>query len=246
MESSIIKDYFVLAFRNLKERKVRSFLTVVGVFLAIMTIFVLASLSLGLGEVVDEQFEELGGDKFFIQPKGQLGAPGTGGAIELTIEDAEVVEKVVGIKSVTYYPVGNAKVEFNEIIRYVNSFGIPLKEGREKIDLIFSLGIPDLVEGRLLKPGDSGKIMVGYRYTDENFFGKSVKIGNRLLINDKEFEVIGIVGSVGNPPDDSLIYMSFEEFADLFKSGKRIDIIITQTQSKKCSECQNSSHQQLS
>ena len=228
MEPNIIKDYFILAFRNLNERRARSSLTVVGIFLAIMTIFVLASLSLGLGEVVDEQFEELGGDKFFIQPKGQLGAPGTGGAVELTTEDVEVVEKVVGVKTVTYYPIDSAKVEFNKIIRYVSSFGIPLKEGREKIDLMFSLGIPNLIEGRLLKAGDSGKIIVGYRYNDENFFGKSIKIGNMLLVNDREFEVIGIVGSIGSPHDDSLIYMSFEEFSDLFESGKRVDIIILQ------------------
>ena len=228
VEANTIKDYFILAFRNLNERKARSLLTIIGIFLAIMTIFVLSSLSLGLGEVVDEQFEELGGDKFFIQPKGQLGAPGTGGAVELTISDAEAVEKVIGVKAITYYPVGNAKVEFVESVRYVNSFGIPLKKGREKIDLIFSLGIPDLIEGRLLKKGDVGKILVGFRYTDENFFGKSVGIGDILLVNDKEFEVIGIVGNIGSPPDDSLVYMSFEDFQNLFESDERVDAIILQ------------------
>jgi putative ABC transport system permease protein len=222
-----IKDYFIIAFRNLKERRARSILTIVGIVLAIMTIFVLASLSLGLSAVVDEQFEELGGDKFFVQPKGQLGAPGTGGAVELTVADAEEAERVLGVSVMTYYPVGNAKVEFDETIRYVNAFGGPLEDD-EQIELLFSLGIPDPIAGRLLKKGDVGKVMVGYRFTKEEFFGKEVKVGNKLLINNEEFEVVGIIGEIGSPPDDSLIYMGYEEFKDLFNSGERVDAIILQ------------------
>jgi putative ABC transport system permease protein len=227
VKADAFKDYFILAFRNLNERRARSVLTIIGIILAIMTIFVLASLSLGLSEVVDEQFEELGGDKFFIQPRGQLGAPGTGGAVELTVADAEVVEKVPGIKVMTYYPIGNAKVEFDNTIRYVNSFGGPLNNN-EQIDLLFSLGIPDPIEGRLLKDGDKGKVLVGFRYTREEFFGKKIKTGNTILVNDKPFEVIGIIGEIGSPPDDSLVYMGFDEFRDLFDSGDRVDAIILQ------------------
>jgi putative ABC transport system permease protein len=227
VKADAIKDYFILAIRNLNERRARSVLTIIGIILAIMTIFVLASLSLGLSEVVDAQFEELGGDKFFIQPRGQLGAPGTGGTVELTIADAEEVAKVPGIKVMTYYPVGNAKVEFDETIRYVNAFGGPLEDD-EQIELLFSLGIPDPIEGRLLKKGDVGKVMVGYRYNKEEFFGKSVKVGNTLLVNEKEFEVVGIIGEIGSPPDDSLVYMGFDEFKDLFESGDRVDAIILQ------------------
>ena len=53
----MINDYFVIAGRNLKVRKTRSLLTVLGIFLGIVTIFVLMSLSLGLREYVNEEFE---------------------------------------------------------------------------------------------------------------------------------------------------------------------------------------------
>ena len=69
----MIQDYFKIAYKNLWVRKTRSLLTVLGVFLAILTIFILVSLSLGLKDYVDEQFEMLGGDKFFVQPKGSAG-----------------------------------------------------------------------------------------------------------------------------------------------------------------------------
>ena len=60
----MIGEFFVIAIRNLSERKTRSLLTIFGIFLAILTIFVLLSISLGLNETVNEQFEKLGGNKF--------------------------------------------------------------------------------------------------------------------------------------------------------------------------------------
>ena len=56
----MIKDYFILAMRNLKKRKLRSLLTMVGIFISIATIFMLVSLSLGLQGAVEEQFRTLG------------------------------------------------------------------------------------------------------------------------------------------------------------------------------------------
>ena len=55
-----------------------------GIFVSIATIFVLIAVSLGFQVAVQEQFEMLGTDKFFIMPKGQLGGPGTSGAVSLT------------------------------------------------------------------------------------------------------------------------------------------------------------------
>ena len=108
----MISDYFNIAWKNLRKRKLRSWLTMIGIIISIATIFVLISLSIGLQNAVEEQFRLLGSDKFFIQPKGQLGAPGTGGAVELTLNDVKIVEKSKGVKEVLYMNVGNGKVEF--------------------------------------------------------------------------------------------------------------------------------------
>ena len=83
----MIPDYFNLAFRNLRKRKLRSWLTILGIVISIATIFMLISLAIGLEGAVKEQFRLLGADKFFIHPQGQLGGPGTGGAVELTESD---------------------------------------------------------------------------------------------------------------------------------------------------------------
>ena len=219
----MISDYFKLAMQNLRKRKLRSSLTIVGIFIAVATIFVLISLSLGLDAAVKEQFKQLGGDKFFIMPRGQAGGPGGGGAVELTTKDIDVIKKVNGIKEVTYYIAGNAKIEFNDEARYFMVAGFPL----DTVDLLTeSIGYK-IDEGRFLKNGDIGKIMVGSRYK-ENFFKRAVKVGDKIILNGKEFHVVGILKTVGNPSDDGLVYMSEEDFRILFKVPNRVDQLIVQ------------------
>src|SRR3989344_6134870 len=72
----MIADSFLMAFRIIKKKRTRSFLTSIGIILSIATIFTLVSVSLGLEKAVGEQLRLLGTDKIFIQPRGQLAGPG--------------------------------------------------------------------------------------------------------------------------------------------------------------------------
>jgi putative ABC transport system permease protein len=223
----MIKDYLKIALNTLKEKRTRSILTLLGIFIAILTIFVLISLSLGLNDFVNEQFEMLGSDKFFIQPKGQSGAPGTAGAVELTTDDAIVIEKVRGVGKISYAAIGNAKIEFKDKTRYYLSIGIPL-DNQDYMNLFFESANLGMDEGRMLRKGDKKKIMIGYNYKYKNLFDKSVKTGDKLKVNNIEFEVIGVVEQVGNPGDDQQIYISYEDFQEVYGSGKRVDLIYAQ------------------
>jgi putative ABC transport system permease protein len=220
----MISDYFKLAFKSLMQRKTRSILTLIGIFLAIITIFVLLSLSLGLNDFVNEQFQTLGTNLFFIQPKGQAGAPGSGGAVQLTIDDANVVEKVNGVNRIAYAVVGNVKIEFDNKNKYYIALGIPL-DNPNHLRLFFDALNLGMDEGRILRAGDKKKVVVGYNYKYKNLFDKPVKTGSKIKINDVEFEVIGVLDAIGNPGDDQNIYISYEDAKELFNSGNRIDMI---------------------
>jgi len=223
----MLNDYFRIAQRSLRQRKTRSLLTVLGIFLGIMTIFVLMSLSLGLRDFVNEQFEMLGSDKFFIQPKGQSGAPGSSGsAVELTLDDVEVVEKIRGIEEVSYMTVGNAKIEFKDYkARYYMVIGMPVEEP-SKVDLIFESTNIGMDEGRMLKKTDRKKILMGYNYKYRKLFDKPVRTGNIIELNDVGFEVVGVLEAVGNPGDDQQVYIGMEDFKELFDSGDRVDYLM--------------------
>jgi putative ABC transport system permease protein len=221
----MIEEYIKMAYRNIKKRKLRTFLTLLGIVIAVMTIFVLISVSLGLQNAVEEQFRLLGTDKFFIQSRGQLAGPGTGGAVMLTKEDVDVIKKINGVKDVSFWSAAPAKIELSDEIRYTNVVGIDL----DTIDLFIETGSYKAIEGRVLKKGDLGIVMIGSQYKFNNFLGKEVEVGDRILINDKqEFRVKGILSSVGNPPDDRLIYMNLDDFRVLFNIPKRIDAIVVQ------------------
>ena len=177
----MIADYFKIAYRNLKIRRARSLLTIIGIFLAIVTIFVLISLSLGLKGYIDEQFELLGTDKFFIQPKGSTGV-GLSEAVELTTDDVDIVNKVKGVEQATYFSIENAKIEFKDYpARFYFVIGMPIED--KSIDLLFEAMDLGTDEVRWLKEGDSKKIMIGYNYKYKNLYPKPIRAGNKIKIN---------------------------------------------------------------
>lgn len=220
-------EYFSLAFKNLRKRKLRSWLTMLGIIISIATIFILVSISIGLQDSVKEQFQQLGVDKFFIIPKGMLGPPGSSAvAVELTENDVKAIEKVSGVKAVTYIVAGNAKIEFGKEIRFFPVFGMPLDTAHVFLDT----GMYKIDEGRFLKTGDSGVVMLGSQYKYNNIFKRPLGINDILTINGEKFKVKTILQSVGNPQDDKNILMSVDDFRALFNVTERVDQIVVQVQ----------------
>lgn len=57
----MIADYFKLAINGIMHRKLRSWLTMIGIFIGIIAVVSLISLGQGLQKLIDEQFEAAGG-----------------------------------------------------------------------------------------------------------------------------------------------------------------------------------------
>jgi putative ABC transport system permease protein len=224
----MINDYFKLAIRNLRKRKLRTWLTMLGIFISVATIFMLVSLSLGLQGAVKEQFETLGTDKFFIQSKTSMLALGSGDvSIKLTTDDVETVEKISGVKEATFMVMGNAKIEYNNKFRYFIVSGMDCDDEDALGTLIESSGLK-IDEGRFLKKGDDKKIVIGSLYNENDLFEKDIRLKDTILLNGREYKVLGLAESVGNPSDDQNIYMTYKAFQELFNSGDRVDFILVQ------------------
>lgn len=221
----MITDYFKLAVKNLRQRGLRSWLTMLGIFISVAMIFVLVSLSLGLQGAVEEQFETLGTDKFFVQPAtGFLGPPGSVGGVILTEEDVEVISKIQGVKDYSFFTAGNARVEFGKETRYMLVWGIP----PEHMDVYSEVGSFEIEDGRNLEKGDKSSVILGNLHKTGNVLGKPVNVGNKLTINDEDFKVRGIMELIGNPDDDRAIIMDIESFRVLFEIPERVDFIMVQ------------------
>ena len=221
----MINDYFKLAVKNLKQRGLRSWLTMLGIFISVAMIFVLVSLSLGLQGAVEEQFESLGTDKIIVQPAtGFLGPPGSVGGVLLTEDDVEVVSKIQGVKDYSHFVAGNARVEFSGETRYLLVWGI----SPERMDVYNEIASFNMEEGRSLEKGDKGSVILGNLFKTGNTIGKPVSAGNKLTINDEDFKVRGILELIGNPDDDRAIIMDMESFRVLFDIPDRVDAIMVQ------------------
>ena len=221
----MIKDFMKISLRTFGKRKLRSTLTLMGIVVSIATIFVLISLSIGLENAVKEQFRQFGTDKIFIQPRGQIAGPGTTGATSLTLKDIESLEKLNGVKEVSYWVFASAKIKSRDETRFVSLISFDT----EKADLLTEIGSYKADSGRLLKKGDSGSVMVGYQYKGEKFLGKGLESGDKIEVNGKDFKITGILESLGNPSDDRLVYLPIDDFREVTNTSENVDVIIIQT-----------------
>ena len=220
-----MKDYFSLAFNNLKRRKLRSWLTMIGIFIGIAAVVALISLGQGLQNAIEEQFEQLGSDKIIIQPKG-MGPPGSAGSsLKLTSKDLKVIENVRGVEYASGYLIkqGQAKYKGESGIGF--STGMTAKDFERMMEMT---GL-EVIDGRGLKEGDKFKVVVGYNHIYEDTWEKSLKIGSTIEIEGYDFKVIGVVDKIGNPIDDNLLYVSKDILKEILNIEDEESQIIAKT-----------------
>ncbi|MEK6867469.1 MAG: ABC transporter permease, partial [Nanoarchaeota archaeon] len=124
----IPKEYIQYVWNNIHERKIRSWLTVLGVIIGIAAIVSLVTLSQGMNTAVQEQFEKMGISSIRVVPGGLHGPP-TGG-LALSLDLKEKIENVKGVEYANPVLIDYATAEFNneEQTIMVNSYDTTLSE----------------------------------------------------------------------------------------------------------------------
>ena len=213
------KEFLKLASANLRKRKLRSGLTLLGIIISVMVIFLLISLSLGLQQGIENLFNQMGRDKFFIYP---MGIPGIASSSDLTLKDINIINKVSGVEETFYATMDTTEITFKNEKRYLQTLGI-VDEDNRVIDLTFDSFTLELKEGYFLKPQENRKVVLGFKIP---FIFEEIKIGDSILINNQRFQIIGILESLGNDIDDSSIYISYSDSKNLFNNTKdKIDFV---------------------
>ncbi len=223
-----MNDYFSLAFNNLRRRKLRSWLTMIGIFIGIAAVVALISLGQGLQGYIGDEFEKLGKDKIFIQPK-SFGPPGsaTSPSLRLTDKDLKVVQKTRGVEWAIgmLYKVG--QIEFKKQSEITYTIGL----APEDIPFMSEVQSFDIEDGRWLREGDTYKIVVGYLHAYGEIWDNPVRIGNTIKIEDENFKVVGIVQKIGNNYDDAQVYVPKEVLRELLDMGDEESSILAKTAS---------------
>src|SRR3990167_4917358 len=95
----MIKDNFLLALKNIKNRGIRSWLTMLGIFIGIAAVVSLISLGSGLQSAITGQFASIDPDKLTItNAETGFGPPGSTAIKKLNSNDLKVVENVNGVE----------------------------------------------------------------------------------------------------------------------------------------------------
>ena len=206
--------------RNMKQRKGRSFLTLFSILIGIATIFIFISFGWGLYDYIEEFSTSSSADKILILPGGVTGV-GLDEDFKLTEEDLKAVESAAGVYEATPLYFTAAKVEYKNEQRY--SFLIAYDPKTTLVLDMFNIGVE---KGRELKKGDKKKVVLGYNYLlDNKIFEKGLDVNNVIEINDVKMTVVGFLEQIGNPSDDSQIYITNDYFEELFPNASYAEII---------------------
>jgi len=202
------KESVKYSLNNIKKSKARSILTILSIFVGIATIFIFVSYGWGLYDYIDEFTSSSSADKLLIQPKGGT-VPGLDDTFPLYDDDLQTIENTPGIYGATGVHMTVAEIIQDEANKYVFMMSYD-----PDVPMIMALSDIDVVEGRALRDGDSGKVTLGYNYMIKNkIFPKAYALNSKIEVQGQDLRIVGFYEKVGNSQDDSNIYIT-NDFAD--------------------------------
>jgi len=230
----MIKDYFVLAFKNLKKRGARSWLTLIGILIGVAAVVSLISLGNGLKDAVNSQFNIGSTEVLTVQAGGvnNYGPPGSGAAKPLVQSDTDAINKLSNVEVAISRNIRSVKLEFNKKSAFTYSTDIP--DNQEYANDVYKFNGLEIGSGKFIQAGDRGVIVLGSNLADgnKNGFGRDVHIGDNIAVNGKNFKVQGIMKKTGSLIYDNVILMNSADMKNLLGYEDNVDIIAVKVVSK--------------
>lgn len=218
-----MKDYFLLSFRNLKRRGLRSWLTVIGIFIGIAAVVALISLGQALQLAISSQFASLEPDKIQLKnAENGMAPPGSNSAKSLTQREIDLISNVKYINAVYGTYLRPVTLNYNGKSQFTFIQSLPSKN--EYLKIIYRK-YKKTEQGDFLSAYQNQKILLGNSFLTNNIFGKEIKLGDNIKINNKEFRVIGFLEKSGSFAINQAVYLLDVDLEDLLNLKKNYDLI---------------------
>ena len=240
----MLKDFFLLAGRSIVHRKIRSWLTVIGVFIGITAVVALISIGLGLEKTIKDQVATVFGvDTFMIMHEGSFGPQRHGGgdaeefALDLDyLRGIEGVKVAAAVRQRTGFVQGPSGPDGKSIQGFLPVMGLS-SEMRTEFESFF--GTLELQEGgRLFGEDEELVALLGAEMAERLHasVGDTLSIAGDtdaelpftivgILIPEEEDESVGGGFSGGMEPSQDTIYVPYETMDLLW--GPAEDVLIT-------------------
>jgi len=211
-----IRDMVYYSYNALHYRKLRSWLTIIGIIVGISTIVILIGLVQGLSDDISSQLEGFGSKTIIISPVSTSGASAAAASFmptkgKLYLDDYERVKRVAEVEYIT--PVINqvtyAKYKKEEI--GLSVLGVEPEIFKQ------TTGTLDIEEGRFLTDSDRRSIVVGNNIAKDQF-DEELHPSSVIYISDQRYTVVGVLKKTGTSFTnlDDAVFMPFEEAQDMF------------------------------
>ena len=237
MRHGILKEIFAMAFDSLKTHKLRSFLTLLGIMIGVMTVIGMVSIIQGLNKSFLSELEAAGSDLIIIQKYEavQMGemSEEMRKRKDLTWEDAKAIEQGAPlVKAVTANINSNIFDEIPVKYRNISSDNTIILGTNEKFQVVYNIFLPK--EGRFLTESEishsSRAAMLGFE-TAETLFPHTSAVGKEIRIGPEKFTVVGVLNKRGQMFGQSrdnfaaIPITTFMKYFDYDKSSLQIGAI---------------------
>ena len=228
----MLTDYAAYAFGNLRHKGLRSWLTMIGIFIGIAAVVSLIGLGEGLRGAIVSQFGFIGPDVLSVQASGInfAGPPGQAVVKPLTDELTKKIKHITGVEAAINRYIESGTLEFNDKQGIIFAWNVPEGKNRNIFEEMIDLKAD---KGRLLKDNDKFKAVIGSDFTNEDRFGKAIQTGNTVLFRGIPFEVIGIFNKRGSFIFDSAIVMNEDVLKSEFKEDDSVNVIAVKVRDLK-------------
>lgn len=189
-------DLVSLAFQSVVHNRLRSALSMLGIAIGVGSVILLTSIGEGARTFVVGEFQQFGTNILQVTPgkTETFGLPGAAGGTtrKLTIDDAESLRRIHGVREVVPAVVGQARVSAANRGRSVYVFGVT--SGAPELWKL------DVAQGSFLPAGDPRRgapvIVLGTTLKRE-LFGDENALGQQVRVAGWSLRVIGTLASKG-------------------------------------------------
>lgn len=213
----MMQDFFRLSFLSIKHRKIRAWLTIIGIVIGIAAIVALISISQGLENAIIEQFSKMGVKDIRVAPKGLRGPPMGASLAGLTKDDVDTVKSVKGVDYVLGVLFQRGTVEFDGKKELINTIAYPTDLAARAfldVDLEFE-------EGRPFRKGERSSALLGAKVA-KKAFDKEIRLRNNVEVEGKKFKVVGVFKEAGLSPIDDSVFLSIDDARGLYDEPEEV------------------------
>ncbi len=196
----------------------------IGIFIGIASVIALIGLGEGLRIAITAQFGFLGTDVLSIQASGlNIGPPGSGVAEPLSNKLAKEIERIDNVDAAINRYIESTTFEFNDNQIIVYAMSMPEGDTRKILKEMINI---ETEKGRLLKDGDTKKAVLGHNFAEEdNAFGKAIAVGDKVIIEGLDYDVVGIMKSKGSVIFDRAVIINEDQFLSDFGDDGTVEVI---------------------